>query len=36
VESPGINVYADGDFACVLPAQISSVKDALGILRPVR
>ncbi|UMB71541.1 diacylglycerol kinase [Mycobacterium paraterrae] len=34
VESPGINVYADGDFACALPAQISAVKDALRILRP--
>lgn len=36
VESPGINVYADGDFACSLPAQISAVKDALRILRPAR
>jgi diacylglycerol kinase (ATP) len=36
VESPGINVYADGDFACSLPAQISAVKDALRILRPSR
>jgi diacylglycerol kinase (ATP) len=36
VESPGINVYADGDYACVLPAQISAVKDALSVLRPAR
>ena len=25
VECPGINVYADGDFACLLPAEISAV-----------
>ncbi len=25
VESPGINAYADGDYACALPAQISAV-----------
>jgi diacylglycerol kinase (ATP) len=36
VESPGINVYADGDFACALPAQISAVKGALWVLRPDR
>ncbi|OBI98895.1 diacylglycerol kinase [Mycobacterium sp. 1465703.0] len=34
VECPGINVYADGDFACALPAQISVVPGALQILRP--
>jgi diacylglycerol kinase (ATP) len=34
VESPGINAYADGEFACVLPAQISSVKAALRVLQP--
>ncbi|SRX94789.1 Diacylglycerol kinase [Mycobacterium tuberculosis H37Rv] [Mycobacterium shimoidei] len=34
VESPGINVYADGDFACALPAEISAVPGALKILRP--
>jgi diacylglycerol kinase (ATP) len=34
VESPGINVYADGDYACALPAQISAVPGALRILRP--
>ena len=35
VECPGINVYADGDFACPLPAEISAVPAALRILRPV-
>jgi diacylglycerol kinase (ATP) len=34
IESRGINVYADGDFACVLPADISAVPAALQILRP--
>lgn len=34
VESPGINVYADGDYACALPAQISAVRGALHLLRP--
>src|ERR1700758_4749372 len=34
VECPGINVYADGDFACALPAEISAVPAALRILRP--
>ncbi|GBG37298.1 diacylglycerol kinase [Mycobacterium montefiorense] len=33
VECPGINVYADGDFACPLPAEISAVPGALQILR---
>ncbi len=36
VECPGINVYADGDFACALPAVISAVPAALRILRPAR
>jgi diacylglycerol kinase (ATP) len=36
VECPGINVYADGDFACALPAEISAVPAALRILRPGR
>jgi diacylglycerol kinase (ATP) len=36
VECPGINVYADGDFACPLPAEISAVPAALHILRPHR
>ncbi len=35
VECPGINVYADGDFACALPAEISAVPAALQILRPL-
>lgn len=34
VDSAGINVYADGDFACPLPAEITAVKGALQILRP--
>ncbi|KBZ60601.1 diacylglycerol kinase [Mycobacterium colombiense] len=34
VECPAINVYADGDFACALPAEISAVAGALRILRP--
>ncbi|WP_044506671.1 diacylglycerol kinase [Mycobacterium simiae] len=34
VECAGINVYADGDFACPLPAEISAVPGALQILRP--
>lgn len=34
VECPGINVYADGDFACPLPAQIAAVPAALQVLRP--
>ncbi|HEY2449491.1 MAG TPA: diacylglycerol kinase, partial [Mycobacterium sp.] len=34
VDSPGINAYADGDFACALPAEISAVRGALKILRP--
>lgn len=34
VECPGINVYADGDFACRLPAEISAVPGALRVLRP--
>ncbi len=33
VECPGINVYADGDFACALPAEISVVPGALQVLR---
>jgi len=36
VECPGINVYADGDFACALPAEISAVPAALQIVRPAR
>jgi len=32
VESPGINAYADGEYACPLPAEISAVPGALQIL----
>jgi diacylglycerol kinase (ATP) len=34
VESPGINAYADGEFACPLPAEVSAVPGALRILVP--
>ena len=34
VDCPGINVYADGDFACPLPAEISAVPAVLRVLRP--
>jgi diacylglycerol kinase (ATP) len=34
VESPGINAYADGEYACALPAEISAVPGALNVLRP--
>lgn len=34
VESPGINAYADGDYVCPLPAEISAVPGALTILVP--
>jgi diacylglycerol kinase (ATP) len=34
VESPGINAYADGDFALPLPVEVSAVSGALKILRP--
>jgi len=34
VECPGINAYADGEYACPLPAEISAVPGALTILRP--
>jgi len=36
IECPGISVYADGDFACLLPAEISAVPGALQVLRPAR
>jgi diacylglycerol kinase (ATP) len=36
VESPGINAYADGEFACALPAEISAVPGALRVLTPPR
>lgn len=34
VESPGITAYADGDYVCPLPAEISAVPGALEILVP--
>ncbi len=34
VESPGINAYADGDYVCPLPAEISAEPGALRILVP--
>jgi diacylglycerol kinase (ATP) len=34
VDSPGINAYADGEFACPLPVEVSAVPGALKILRP--
>jgi diacylglycerol kinase (ATP) len=34
VESPGINAYADGEFAHPLPVEVSAVPGALKILRP--
>jgi len=33
VESPGINAYADGEYVCALPAEISAVPGALQMLR---
>ena len=34
VECPGISAYADGDFACTLPAEISVAREALRMLCP--
>ncbi|GAB7069503.1 diacylglycerol kinase [Mycobacterium hodleri] len=34
VECPGINAYADGEFVCPLPVEVSAVPGALRILRP--
>jgi diacylglycerol kinase (ATP) len=34
VDSPGINAYADGEYACALPAEISAVSGALRVLTP--
>ncbi|MEV3904867.1 diacylglycerol kinase [Mycobacterium sp. NPDC050551] len=33
VDSPGINAYADGDYACALPVTVSAVPRALRVLR---
>jgi len=34
VDSPGINAYADGEYMCPLPIEVSAVPGALKILRP--
>lgn len=34
VDSPGINAYADGEYVCPLPVEVSAVQGALKILRP--
>ncbi|HEV7851845.1 MAG TPA: diacylglycerol kinase, partial [Mycobacterium sp.] len=34
VDSPGINAYADGEYVCPLPVEVSAVPGALKILRP--
>ncbi|MDA2890326.1 diacylglycerol kinase [Mycolicibacterium sp. BiH015] len=34
VDSPGINAYADGEYVCPLPVEVSAVPNALKILRP--
>lgn len=34
VESPGITAYADGDYVCPLPVEVSAVPGALKILVP--
>ena len=34
VDSPGINAYADGEYVCPLPVDVSAVPAALKILRP--
>ncbi|WP_304117128.1 diacylglycerol kinase [Mycolicibacterium bacteremicum] len=34
VECPGINAYADGEFVCPLPVEVSAVAGALTLLRP--
>lgn len=34
VDSPGINAYADGDYVCPLPVEISAERGALRILVP--
>lgn len=36
VHSPGINAYADGEYVCPLPVEVSAVPGALKILRPAR
>ena len=34
VDSPGINAYADGEYVCPLPVEVSAVPGALHVLRP--
>lgn len=34
VECPGINAYADGEYVCPLPVEVSAVPGALKVLRP--
>lgn len=34
VDSPGINAYADGEYVCPLPVEVTAVPGALTILRP--
>lgn len=34
VDCPGINAYADGEYVCPLPVEVSAVPDALTVLRP--
>jgi diacylglycerol kinase (ATP) len=34
VDSPGINAYADGEYVCPLPVEVSAIPGALKILRP--
>src|ERR1700754_768061 len=36
VDSPGISAYADGEYACPLPVEVSAVPGALRILTPHR
>ncbi|OBG88464.1 diacylglycerol kinase [Mycobacterium sp. E136] len=36
VDSPGINAYADGEYMCPLPVEVSAVTGALKVLAPRR
>lgn len=36
VECAGINAYADGEYVCPLPVEVSAVPDALRVLTPPR
>ncbi|MEW5813590.1 MAG: diacylglycerol kinase [Actinomycetota bacterium] len=35
VDSPGITAYADGEYVCPLPVELTAVPGALTVLRPV-